>query len=513
MEFFLEKYRLGQYRDLLGEVSPEEYSSIVDDINLTQETYQYAKMLRHAQSDPTQLARIESIILGRADVDQIRKLSKLNEGDIQKLRERALLESDGLVRRYNKPNLDPKEKQRLAILISKKQAEINFYSKDAYISFGAMDKTITSPKELKGALLSQLEMIHAKIDSYKGIGEASMGYEIYKYISRYTLALEAAGIKISPKMKLFQELSIGIQTADLGNRKMYDVYAQNRELKHRALVMDTFLDEAHQILALQDWNQIDIANIKAVIESLQVSVGDSVTDVDSTIESTPNSHHLSSETKLPTWDDDKTPPMGTKIPKEETPTWDDDKTPPMGTKTPKEETPTWDDDKTPPMGTKIPKEETPTWDDDKTPPMGTKTPKDGDRLITSNQENVYHVQDSSEQRFQADARIDDEGVLTITMRTELEDGTRSKLLKGKEQYDKILQYFGDRIKKIKGSWQYGSNLQKFLEIKSEGKSDEEAALGTWSGQQADKNGFKKAEVSIQKDSNGKIIKIEVYFYK
>ena len=136
------------------------------------------------------------------------------------------------------------------------------------------------------------------------------------------------------------------------------------------------------------------------------------------------------------------------------------------------------------------------------------------RLITSNQENVYHVQDSSEQRFQADARIDDEGVLTITMRTELEDGTRSKLLKGKEQYDKILQYFGDRIKKIKGSWQYGSNLQKFLEIKSKGKSDEEAALGTWSGQQAKKNDFIKAQVlSIQKDSNGKIIKIEVYFYK
>ena len=270
LEFFTEKSRLGQYRDLQRILPEASYENLVADITATQETFQLAKALRSATAESGQAERIEALIRGRADEVEIRALSQLSEVDMKIKRDKLHLEVDALRRMYDRPNLQLHEKTRLAEQISKKQAEINFYSKDAYISYGAMTKDPTSPLEVKGALMSQLQMIHDKIAAYKGTGDAAKGYEVYKYISRYTAALEAAGIPLSDRMQQFKELSLGISPAEMQNREMYKQYPvkTDRSVEQRAVVLNLFLDEAHAILGSTNWKTLTIANSQALGKAL-----------------------------------------------------------------------------------------------------------------------------------------------------------------------------------------------------------------------------------------------------
>ena len=105
---------------------------------------------------------------------------------------------------------------------------------------------------------------------------------------------------------------------------------------------------------------------------------------------------------------------------------------------------------------------------------------------------VYLVRDPANPRFAARGSVNPRGQLEIDMRTEIEGGPKSTLLKGSEQFKKILGFFSGQFSSIKGNWQFGSNLRTVNTLTAGSKmSVEEAAAQTWTGEQAAAAGYKK----------------------
>ncbi len=110
-------------------------------------------------------------------------------------------------------------------------------------------------------------------------------------------------------------------------------------------------------------------------------------------------------------------------------------------------------------------------------------------LIDQSTADRYYVRDLSNSRFKAFAVVGSDGFLEIDIRTKLEDGARSTSLRGSEQMRQILRHFAGRIRGIRGNWQYGDNLRVFNQATTAGMTCEQAALQTWTGQQAQAAGF------------------------
>lgn len=114
-------------------------------------------------------------------------------------------------------------------------------------------------------------------------------------------------------------------------------------------------------------------------------------------------------------------------------------------------------------------------------------------LIDESTVSRYYVRDSSNNRFKAFAVVGSDGMLEIDLRTRLEDGSRSTVLRGAEQFGRILRHFAGRFKGIRGNWQFGDNLAAFNWAIKAGSLPAEAALQTWTGRQAQAAGFSLVE--------------------
>ena len=145
------------------------------------------------------------------------------------------------------------------------------------------------------------------------------------------------------------------------------------------------------------------------------------------------------------------------------------------------------------------------------------------RLLRSHGHESYRVTDSSDARFKANAYLRD-GDLELEIRSEIAEQKfgnallveESKVVRGGEQFNAIMEHFGGGVKRIKGSWSYGSNLSKFNEgITKEGLSQEEAARKTFTGKMAGKHGFSQIKAyRLYKAPDGKSYeKAEFYFSK
>ena len=75
----------------------------------------------------------------------------------------------------------------------------------------------------------------------------------------------------------------------------------------------------------------------------------------------------------------------------------------------------------------------------------------------------------------------------------------------------ILRHFGGKVRGIKGEWTYETNLMKFNELTAGGKSAREAALGTWTGEQAAANGYRNVIVRSLEGKPGSYTKVDVLF--
>jgi hypothetical protein len=177
-----------------------------------------------------------------------------------------------------------------------------------------------------------------------------------------------------------------------------------------------------------------------------------------------------------------------------------------------------DDAVTTQKGRKKPSEVADSVDESSKPPSGPKAPH-GTDLVDNSNSTQYSVYDSNNNQLQAFAKVENtgrgvlkDGEIAMVLRTKWK-GKRSPLLKGSEQFKKILKHFRGRFKGIRGSWSYGDNLNTFNRLIRKGLSPEEAALKTWTGQQASGAGYTKVIVRSLEGTPGNFKKVVVTFTK
>ncbi len=105
----------------------------------------------------------------------------------------------------------------------------------------------------------------------------------------------------------------------------------------------------------------------------------------------------------------------------------------------------------------------------------------------------YYKQDTANPRLHAEGKVLGSS-LFVSLRTKLENGQRSTLLSGEEQFQAILKFFEGKFTSIVGNWQFGSNLAGLNELTAKGLPLEAAAARTWTGKQAAKAGFERVEI-------------------
>jgi hypothetical protein len=147
-------------------------------------------------------------------------------------------------------------------------------------------------------------------------------------------------------------------------------------------------------------------------------------------------------------------------------------------------------------------------------PAATSVPSDA-KVINDSTSDRYFVWDSSNPQFKAFAHVEDDEIF-INLRTELETANgvvKSAVLRGSEQFQRILQFFAGRFKGIRGSWSFGTNLEAFNKAILAGMSPVDAArLETWTGQQATKAGYSRVVIRSLEGPAGHYSKVTVSFF-
>jgi RHS repeat-associated protein len=116
------------------------------------------------------------------------------------------------------------------------------------------------------------------------------------------------------------------------------------------------------------------------------------------------------------------------------------------------------------------------------------------RIINQTTAERYYIHDSENPRLMVFGTVDENGMLSIDMRTVLENGERTPLFNGSEQFHKVIRFFHRRMIGIKANWQYGTNLDKFNANLRSGMSYEDAARNTWTGERATEAGFDRVSL-------------------
>lgn len=109
-------------------------------------------------------------------------------------------------------------------------------------------------------------------------------------------------------------------------------------------------------------------------------------------------------------------------------------------------------------------------------------------------------------------------VLDIGMRTRLSDGRHSKVLRGKDQFSSILNYFNGQFDFISGRWDRTSdNLIQFnyataaIDKGGLGLSPEEAVFFTWTGKRCQEHGYGHLQDIHLRGDSGHYTYVEVLF--
>ena len=204
MNFYTEAGRLTVYDKLMPGLSKAEQAAVLGQITNDAEKLNIAKMLAHAEGNPSRIAEVEAYAT-KIGVDikdpKIQELvPKLMGGGDVATRNKLLLEIDDLMKKYNAAPAGSREQLDLAKTITSKQMEANAFTAEAYIGPGAGRMTVSGVKvvgqEAYQATLSNLEMIQHIMHEVRGnVVAASREYEIYKYINRFAEAAENAGAK------------------------------------------------------------------------------------------------------------------------------------------------------------------------------------------------------------------------------------------------------------------------------------------------------------------------------
>jgi|GEM_PF-5617358 len=137
------------------------------------------------------------------------------------------------------------------------------------------------------------------------------------------------------------------------------------------------------------------------------------------------------------------------------------------------------------------------------------------RWLSSGETYKVEVPDSS--LFSVEGRLERDGSLYLDFRTRDPDGgpnARVPALRGREQFQAILEHFDRRIKRVMGYWvAEGDNLETFNRLTAPPLSlpPAEAALQTWTGRQASSAGFGRPRFEELTGTPGRYIIVQVAF--
>jgi hypothetical protein len=134
-----------------------------------------------------------------------------------------------------------------------------------------------------------------------------------------------------------------------------------------------------------------------------------------------------------------------------------------------------------------------------------------DKIVNHTSPDRYLVMDRTNPRLKAEAHLIGDGELSLSFRTILEGGQRSEVLRGEEQFERVMLHFAGKVKSIQGSWHFGTNLAKFNEATGAGRAAEKAALETWTGEQAAAHGYSKVTVVDLEGRPGAYSRVVVRF--
>jgi hypothetical protein len=204
MNFYTEAGRLTLYEKVMPGLSKAEQASLLGQVTADAEKLNVAKMLAHAEGNPSRIAEVEAYAK-KMGVDvkdpKIQELvPKLAGGGDVVARNKALLEIDALTKQAAAATPGSPEHLDLVKRITSKQMEVNALTAEAYIGPGAGRMTVSGVKvigqEAYQAAMSNLEMIqHIMHECAGDVVTASREYEMYKYINRFAEAAENAGAK------------------------------------------------------------------------------------------------------------------------------------------------------------------------------------------------------------------------------------------------------------------------------------------------------------------------------
>ena len=130
---------------------------------------------------------------------------------------------------------------------------------------------------------------------------------------------------------------------------------------------------------------------------------------------------------------------------------------------------------------------------------------------------TYRVAAPENPELSVEARLDRKGDLHLDFRTRIPNGgmnSRVPALRGQEQFEAILDHFGSRVKRVIGYWlAEGDNLETFnrLTAPPERLPPQDAALLTWTGQQASKAGYSKVRIEELAGSPGRYFIVQIAF--
>lgn len=131
-------------------------------------------------------------------------------------------------------------------------------------------------------------------------------------------------------------------------------------------------------------------------------------------------------------------------------------------------------------------------------------------------ETKYVSVDLLDPTFRVEGILESSGTLSLSFQLRDIEGNRSVFLSGKEEFQRIMEHFGKRVKRIQGTWLYGDNLAEFNRLVGppHGLDVFEAAAQTWTGKNAAKYGYTEVKIlKLTKSIRGDYNSVKVIFEK
>lgn len=139
------------------------------------------------------------------------------------------------------------------------------------------------------------------------------------------------------------------------------------------------------------------------------------------------------------------------------------------------------------------------------------TPADmppGYRLVLATEVDLIIVDDELPQ-FLINASVSTDGILEFEIETEIE-GTRDTI-RGSVLYELMMQQLGAKVKKIRGLWVSGSNLNEVNRLTKLGMPLKQAVFLTWSGERAFRLGYTEVDEIEFRGRAGMYGEVDVVF--